>query len=180
MRPQTSSLRRFITAFAVAGCLVTGFSAAASLAQGTPGLTIFSGVEQQYQLGYRLDNDGELGQTDRYRLRFPRRVMTLAANQFIITYPETYRGEFDAKRVALYVNGKKVEIDEVDYNVDNRSISVYPKEVVAANSRVEIRLSNVRNPNRVGTHYFNAQIRSPGDLPMARYVGTWIINIGGS
>jgi hypothetical protein len=179
MLRQSSAFRRFCSAIALTGCVATGFSASA-LAQSNSGFTIFSGVESQYQLGYRLDEGGRLGVTDRYRLNIGRKHMTLAANQFTVTYPETYRGEFDADRVDLYVNGKKVAVDEVDYDPDNRSINIFPVEVVPANSRVQIRLSGVQNPTRIGTHYFNAQIHAPGDLPMARYVGTWILSIGGN
>jgi hypothetical protein len=141
-------------------------------------LTIFSGVERQNQLGYRLDYFGKLGARDRYRLRIPRDKMQVAVSEFFIDYPETYQGRFDPDAVRLEVNGDSVTLDEVEWDSENRVISIYPAEPVPANTRIEIVLSNVRNPNRVGTHYFNALIVAAGDVPVRQYVGTWILTIG--
>jgi hypothetical protein len=167
---------RLLSALAASGCLVTGF-AAIGQAQGLPGFTIFSGVERENQLGWRMDYDGEPGARDRYRLRIPAKKMEFAVEQFSITYPDTYRGRFDPESVEVKVNGDGVALDEVTWDSENRVIEIYPQTPVPADTRIEIVLSNVRNPNRIGTHYFNALVRSPGDLPMMRYVGTWILSI---
>jgi hypothetical protein len=167
---------RLLSALAASGCLVTGF-AAIGQAQGLPGFTIFSGVERENQLGWRMDYDGQPGVRDRYRLRIPAKKMEFAVEQFSITYPDTYRGRFDPESVEVRVNGDEVVLDEVTWDPENRVIEIYPQTPVPADTRIEIVLSNVRNPNRIGTHYFNALVRSPGDLPMMRYVGTWILSI---
>ena len=177
MSRQKSSLICLFSSLAVVGCLATGLPTA-SLAQGLPGLTLFSGVDRANQLGYRLDFGGELSRVDRYRLRIPQRKMTLAASEFIVAYPETYTGEFNAKKVEVKVDGKKIALESVNWDKENRVIEVYPQETVAADTRVEIILSDVQNPRRVGTHYFNALVRSPGDVPLNRYLGTWILSIG--
>lgn len=168
---------RLLSAVAISGCLLTGW-ATASFAQGLPGLTIFSGIDRENQLNWRMDFDGVPGVRDRYRLRIPARKMTFAVEQFSITYPETFRGTFNPDSVRVKVNGDEVPLDEVSWDRENRVIEIYPQEAVPADTRVEIVLSDVRNPNRIGTHYFNALVRSPGDLPMMRYVGTWILSIG--
>jgi len=149
-----------------------------SWAQGLPGLTIFSGVKQENQLSWRMDFDGQPGVTDRYRLRIPAKKMEFAVEEFSITYPDTYKGEFDTKEIAIKVNDKEVPVSDVNWDAENRVIEIYPQTPVPANSRVELVLSQVRNPNRIGTHYFNAMVRSPGDLPLMRYLGTWILTIG--
>jgi hypothetical protein len=166
-----------LSVLAVSGCMVTGF-APRSTAQGLPGFTIFSGIDRQNQLNWRMDYDGEPGVQDRYRLRIPAKKMQFAVEQFSITYPTTYRGEFDPKAVAVKVNGKEVPLSDVNWDSENRVIEIYPQEPVPAASQVEIVLSRVQNPTRVGTHYFNAMVRSPGDLPIMRYLGTWILTIG--
>lgn len=166
-----------LSALALAGCLLTGVSLPIQ-AQGLPGLTIFSGVERDNQLAYRLDYFGRLGARDRYRLRIPRRKMDAAVSELFVTYPATYTGEFDPDEVELKVNGDKVDLNEVVWDEENRTIEIYPTEPVPANTRVEIVLSRVQNPNRVGTHYFNALVISPGEVPIRRYVGTWILSIG--
>ncbi|GAB4374420.1 MAG: DUF2808 domain-containing protein [Elainellaceae cyanobacterium] len=142
------------------------------------GLTIFSGVERENQLSYSLDYFGRPGARDRYRLRIPRDKMEVAVSEFFVNYPDTYRGEFDPDAVRLEANGDVVALDDVIWDEENRVIQIYPSEPVPANTRVEIVMSNVRNPNRVGTHYFNALVLSPGDVPLRRYVGTWILSIG--
>ena len=167
---------RLFSALAMASCLLTGL-ATTGLAQGMPGLSIFSGVERVNQLNFRLDNFGRPGLTDRYHLRIPATKMDLAVSQFAITYPESYRGTFDDQKVRVKVNNKAIDLDKVVWDQDNRVIEIYPVEPVPADTRVEIILSNVRNPRFVGTHYFNALVRSPGDLPMLRYVGTWQLSI---
>ena len=177
MSRQKSSLICLFSGLAAVGCLATGLPTA-SLAQGLPGLTIFSGVDRENQLGYRLDFGGETARTDRYRLRIPQRKMTLAASEFIVAYPETYTGEFNPEKVEVKVDDKKIELESVNWDQENRVIEVYPQETVAAGTRVEIILSDVQNPRRVGTHYFNALVRSPGDVPLNRYLGTWILSIG--
>lgn len=179
MSSKGSSIRRLLSVFAAAGCLVTGFSAV-GLAQGTPGLTIFSGVDRQYQLGYRLDYDGEPNRFDRYRFRVPADKMELAVAQFAITYPDTYRGTFDPDEIEIRIDGDSIPLSEVSWDEENRLIEIYPEEPVPARTRVELVFSNVRNPNFSGTHYFNCLVRSPGDLPLLRYVGTWIVTIGRS
>lgn len=171
------SICSLLTATTIAGCWVTGASFP-SQAQGTTGLTIFSGVERQNQLGYRLDYFGRLGARDRYRLRIPREKMPVAVSEFFINYPETYRGEFDPDAVRLEANGDEVALDDVEWDLENRVISIYPSEPVPANTRIEIVLSNVQNPNRVGTHYFNALVVGAGDVPVRQYLGTWILSIG--
>lgn len=177
MSRQQSFTLRLLSALAVSGCVITGF-AATGFAQGLPGLTIFSGVDRENQLGWRMDYDGRPGARDRYRLRIPAKKMEFAVEQFSITYPDTYRGRFDPDEVAVKVNGDEVALDEVNWDPENRVIEIYPQQPVPADTRVEIILSHVYNPTRLGTHYFNAMVRSPGDLPLARYLGTWILTIG--
>lgn len=174
-----STLLRLFSALAIAGTLVTSLSAIA-LSQGLPGLTIFSGVDRKNQLGYRLDYQGTAGVQDRYHLRIPADKLTFAVSKFAITYPDTYTGTFDPHQVEVRVKGKDVPLDDVTWDRENRVIEIYPTEPIPAANRVEIVLSNVRNPVRVGTHYFNAMVQSPGDLPLMRYVGTWILSVGGN
>lgn len=175
--PSKSRLSRLASALAIAGCLVTGFSVT-TMAQGLPGLTIFSGVQRENLLGYRLDFSGRPGFYDRYRLRIPRRKMDAAVSELRITYPDTYEGTFNPDRIQVKSNGDEVALNEVTWDRENREILIYPDQPIAADTRVEIVLSGVRNPQQGGTHYFNAMVQSPGSVPLMRYLGTWIISIG--
>lgn len=172
--------KQFIQRLALALTLASGAAAVPMLtqAQGLPGLTIFSGVERENQLGFRLDRNGIPAQRDRYHLRIPSDKMNLAVNQFTISYPDYYGGSFDPDEIEVRVAGESVALDEVVWDEENQVIEIYPLEPVPAGTRVVLVLSNVRNPRTGGTYYFNALVRSPGDVPLSRYVGTWIITIG--
>jgi hypothetical protein len=180
MPSKKSTVRPYLAALAIAGCLATGLSSMV-LAQTMPGITIFSGIDRENQLAYRLDFGGIPSRTDRYRLRISPRKMELAVSEFAVSYPVTYTGQFDPNRIRIDVDGQTVELDEVIWDQESRLIRIYPVEPVPAATQVEIVLSGVRNPRSVGTHYFNALVVSPGDTTaLLRYVGTWIISIGGA
>jgi hypothetical protein len=165
---------RLLSALAVTGCLLTSFPAV-SLAQ--QGFTLFSGVKGENQLPFRLDFGGQTNATDRYILRVPAQKMKLAVAQFAITYPNYYKGSFDPKKVEVRVKGKSVPLSEVKWEREGRVIEIFPEEPVPAGSNVELVLSNVQNPAFGGMFYFNCQVIHPGDVPMLRYLGTWLISI---
>ncbi|MBD2664210.1 hypothetical protein B6N60_01253 [Richelia sinica FACHB-800] len=169
-------MRRVFSALAVTGCLVTGFPAL-TFAQSLPGLTLFSGVKSENQLPFRLDFGGQANSWDRYILRIPASKMKLAVAQFAITYPNYYRGTFDPKSVEVRVKGKSLPLSEVKWNKEARVIEIFPQEPVPAGSKVELVLSNVQNPAFGGMYYFNCQILSPGDVPLLRYLGSWVLSI---
>ena len=176
MRRVVSSVSLSVTCFASAGCLMASLPLVAH-AQSSPGLTIFSGVESKNRLSYYLDFGGNSGSWDRYRLRIPKDKMKVAVAQFSIDYPNYYKGTFDPKDVELRVNDKKVAIQEVKWEKENYVIEVFPQEPVPAASNVELIFSNVKNPNDGGMFYFNCNVLSPGDVPLLRSLGTWIIGI---
>jgi hypothetical protein len=169
--------RRFLAGLAIAGCLVGAVPLISMAQSGLPGLTLFGGAKGDDNLNYRLDFGGKAGGWDRYRLRLPAKKMKLAVAQFAISYPDYYQGTFDPKSVEVQVQGKAVKLKEVVWNKENNLIEIFPDEPVPANSKVEIWLENVKNPTSGGMFYFNCQIMSPGDLPLLRYLGTWVIQI---
>lgn len=169
--------RQSFTAIAATGCIILA-SAAAGMTQGTPGLTIFSGVDREYELGFRLQNGGILNRTDRYYLRIPAEKLPLASDLFVVTYPDTYEGELDPEDIEIRISGDSVPLEEVNWDEENHFVEIYPVEPVPARSRVEIVFSDVRNPRRTGTHYFNALVRAPGDVLPPQYIGTWILSFG--
>jgi Protein of unknown function (DUF2808) len=171
-----SSLRRLFSAVAVSACLLTGFPTV-TLADGLPGFTLWGGVNRERQLPFRLDFGGRPSSWDRYRLRIPAKKMKLAVAQFSITYPNYYDGQFDPKDVEVRVRGKSLPLQEVKWDRENRVIQIFPQEPVPAGNTVELVLSNVKNPNFGGMFYFNCQIQTPGDVPLMRYIGTWILSI---
>ncbi|MEO1430516.1 MAG: DUF2808 domain-containing protein [Cyanobacteria bacterium J06632_19] len=173
-------MRRLLSAVAVSGFLLAGMPAITT-AQGLPGLTLFSGVKSENQLSYRLDFGGQTRDWDRYRLRISGKKMKMAAEKFVIGYPDYYDGEFDTDEVEIKVGrgkGKKVKVSEVKWDKKGNVIEIIPETPIPAGKYVELILSNVENPDFPGTFYFNCLIQSPGDkTALTRYVGTWIIGI---
>lgn len=169
-------MRRVLSALAVTSCLLTGFPIITS-AQSLPGFTLFSGVKRENQLNYRLDFGGQANGWDRYRLRIPAKKLNLAVSQFTISYPDYYKGKFDTDKIEVRIKGEKVPVQEVVWDKENHLVEIYPQQPVPAGSPVELVFSNVKNPARGGTFYFNSQVIHPGDVPLPRYVGTWILSI---
>lgn len=170
------STPRLFSGLVAASLLVTGLPVV-SVAQSTPGLTIFSGRDRKDQLSYHLDFGGRRGQPDRYRLRIPSQKVNLAVSQININYPDYYQGEFDPKDVEIVYQGKTVRPDEVKWNKENFLLEIYLKEPIPAKTGIEVQLSNVQNPDFGGTFYFDCTLISPGDQPLPRFVGTWIISV---
>lgn len=171
-----SPLGRLVSAVALTGCLLTGV-AVRTWAQSNPGLTIFSGVQRENILRYHLGFGGRANQWDRYYLRIPSKKMELAVQQFVVRYPDYYTGKFDTDRIEVRVNGESLPIAEVDWDKENYQLQIYMQEAVPAQEKVEIVFSNVKNPRFGGTFYFECLVWTPGDVPLPRYLGTWILTI---
>ncbi|WP_414585868.1 DUF2808 domain-containing protein [Scytonema sp. PCC 10023] len=169
-------MRRLLSTLAVTSCLLAGIPAI-SWAQSLPGFTLFSGVKSENQLPFRLDFGGQSNGWDRYRLKISQKKLKTAVAHFVISYPDYYKGTFDPKEIEVRVRDKKIALSEVKWDKENRVIQIYPEEPIPAGNSVELVLSNVKNPAFGGVFYFNCSIQSPGDVPLSRYVGTWIISI---
>jgi hypothetical protein len=175
-----------------AGALVVLGTPVISLAQSNPGFSFTwgEGPKGKEQLRYTLDYGTPGHSADRYRLRLG--VQNLAINRINITYPDYYDGKFDPKAIEVRAGspqrgggflslkreiGRPIALSQVNYDPKSRVIDLVPAEVIPAGEQVEIVLSNVRNPMIGGMYYFNARVESPGDVPLMRYIGTWILSI---
>jgi hypothetical protein len=138
--------------------------------------TIFSGVDQKNQLSYSLDF-GNRSVTDRYRLRVSGNKMPLGATQINIVYPDHYYGKFDEKGTEVMVGGKSMPVASTKWDKGNRTLQILLKERLQTKQEVEIVLNNVRNPDNGGIFYLDCQVKSSNEFPVARYAGTWILNI---
>lgn len=77
-------MRRFFSTLALTSVLFSSLPVA-SLAQGTPGITLFGGPEQANLLNFYLQS-GRAGRWDRYKLRIPANKLNLAVALISITY----------------------------------------------------------------------------------------------
>ncbi len=167
---------RVLSALALTSSLLTGFSVI-NEAQGSQGLILFGGVKSENRLSHRFDFGGNANSWDRVRLRISARKMNLAAAQFAISYPDYYKGTFNPDKIEVKVSGKTVPLTEVKWNQEARLLEIFPEEPVPAGKEVELVISDMRTPTFGGMYHFNCKILSPGDVPMLRYIGTWVLSI---
>jgi Protein of unknown function (DUF2808) len=170
-----STTRYVLQTALITGCLAIG----ASLLPGTnaalaQGVTIFSGVERNQELSYSTDFGANPGQTDRYYLKLNKNKMKQAVAKFVLVFPDNFDGRIDPKKVEITVGGKQVEVAEANWDKDNGRLEIYPKEAVPSKKDVKLVLSNVTNPSG-GMYYVNCLIQVPGDVPIFRELGTWIM-----
>ncbi len=169
--------KRLVLGLLAAVSVVSG--AGVAVAQGS-GWTLWGGPKKE--LRYSADS-GQIGQWDRYYLNVPRQSIAVA--EYYITYPQSYRGELDAKAIEVVRSrtqrGKdqqKFRVGEAVLDKENRQLRIALIDPVPADTPVDIILSNVRNPRNSGMYFFNLQVLSPGDIPLPRQVGTWVITLG--
>lgn len=184
-------VKRFLSAFMVLGCSLGLVTPVLVRAQANQGFTFTwgDGPSGRQQLQYHLDNGTPGFMGDRYWLRLGQQKV--AINRINITYPDYFNGIIDPKGIEVRVGGsngnrffefrrdlgKKIELAQVSLDRDNRVIDIVPAEVIPAGTPVQVVLNNVYNPKNGGMYFFNARIGSPGDIPLMRYVGTWILSI---
>ncbi|MTJ07445.1 MULTISPECIES: DUF2808 domain-containing protein [unclassified Anabaena] len=168
-------MKRVLSSLAMTGCLLTAFPALTWA--GGQGFTLFSGVRTENRLPFSLDFNGQANATDRYRLKIPRGKMQLAVAQFAISYPNYYDGSFDTKKVEIRVKGKSLPVSEVKWDKEARVLEIFPEEPVPAGQEVTLVLSNVLNPAFGGMYNFRCLVLSPGDVPILRPLGYWILSI---
>jgi hypothetical protein len=168
-------MHRFFLGVALSGSLLLGLPTAL-LAQGLPGVTLFGGPDQANLLNFFLQS-GRAGERDRYKLRIPADKLNLAVELISITYPDYYKGKIDPDEIEIRIKDEAIPLDDVIVDQENHFVEIYPTEPIPAGTKIEIVFSNVKNPTFGGMYQFNANIRTPGDVPMLRYVGTWLLNI---
>jgi len=137
---------------------------------------MFSGVKSGDQLPFRLDFGGQVNSIDRYRLRIPAQKMKSASSHFKISYPNYYKGTFDAKYIEVLVNHNKVPAQS-SWDPQALTIEIVPTDPVPPHSSVELVLSNAMTPASGGTFHFACEVLSPGGVPPPLYLGTWIVSI---
>ncbi len=170
--------KRLLAGLALSGCVLAGVQTL-SLANGNPGLVIFSGVEKRSDiLGYKLDFDGRprfMG--ERMRLRIKKKKLNQGVSKFFISYlqdPE-FDGKFNTDSVEVRVDGKSLPLRDVYWDKESRVIEIDLQEALEAGNGVEIVFSNLKNPSS-GTYYFIGDVLTSGQIPLRVYIGTWIVS----
>lgn len=180
-----ASIRRFLPV-AIAGTLLTGVPAV-TVAQTNPGFSFIwgDGPGRKQQLNYVLQYGTPGHRNDRHRYKLGRQ--SVAMDSITIAFPDYFDGKFSAKNVSLrespkgrifnFKRGTDIPLATVEYDEDNRVLELVPESPVPAGTRSEVVISNMKNPKSGGTYFINARITSPGDVPLSKYIGTWVVSI---
>lgn len=153
-------------------CLALGITSTATvLAQTGSGIVLFGNVRDS-ALSYYLDG-GRSKQIDRYYLEIPAQKTQIS--QVVVTYRDNYDGEFDPTAMDLRFNDKNLPLESASWDKENRRIEVIAKEPIPAGRSLKLVLSNVKNPFYSGLYQFDARVIGPAELPILRYVGSWVI-----
>lgn len=169
--------KSLLTAVTLATCTIGGVHTIA-VAQGTPGLVIFGNRDVDI-LNYYLDFGGTAKRRDRYRLRIPKNKLQNGATQFVISYPDYFDGKFDTDKIEVRPNRDKkrsLPLKNVIWDEENRFIQIDLAQPLVEPEKVEIVLSNTKNPE-VGTYYFYAQVVPAVNAPIPQRVGAWVLSI---
>ena len=153
MFSRPKSYQRLLVAIALATCTLGGTYTVAS-AQSNPGLVLF-GKDDVDVLNYYLDFGGQAKARDRYRLRIPAKKLPSGAIKFMISYPDYFDGKFDTDKIEVRLKGdkkKSLPLREVIWDQDSRMVQIELEKPLKKSTKVEIVLSNVKNPG-VGTYY---------------------------
>lgn len=142
-----------------------------SFAQTGSGIILFGNVRDN-ALSYRL-NGGRARQLDRYYLDIP--AQRTQISQIIVTYRDNFDGEIDPNAINIRFRGQNLALESASWDKENRRIEVALKEPVPAGRPLQLVMSNVRNPFYSGLYQFDARIIGPSDLPVFRYIGSWVI-----
>ena len=187
MSSKKFSIRRTLPAFLCMGFLV-GASPTLVEAQTNPGFSLIWGgqdAQPEKQLGYVLQYGTPGHLSDRWRLKLGRHDVAMSVIR--ITTPDYFNGKFNEKKIELreapksrifnIKKGKEIPISSVSVDNDTGVIEIIPETPIPAGKRAEVVMSNVRNPKSGGTFFINCSIIAPGDVPLPRNVGTWVLSI---
>ncbi|MCP9848253.1 DUF2808 domain-containing protein [Cyanobium sp. Morenito 9A2] len=174
---------------AVAGglALLEGTASAPARAQGTPGLLEFrwDNNKDYRRLYYFITDSGRLKRSEYYLILKPKDRKT-AILKLSISIPPSFDVKIDPKDVKLCVmkEGGMLSrtrcLEEIPAVVEipkgGGSIDIFPNTPVSDAKTIGVYI-NLFNPFNIGMYQFNALAQAPGDVPMAGYLGSWIIQI---
>jgi len=159
-------------------------------AQGTPGLLEFrwdNGGDYR-KLYYFVTDSGRLKRSEYYLILRPKDRKT-AILKLSITIPDYFDGTIDPKFIKLCKMSEGGMLSRTQCNEqipatismapDGRTIEVFPDTPVSDKGTIGVYMI-VFNPFNVGMFQFNALAQAPGDVPVAGYLGSWLIEISPS
>ena len=180
-----ASLAATATATAIATATLPGVQQA--LAQGTPSLMEFrwDNTRDYRKLYYYVTNTSRLKRGEYYFVLRPKDRKT-AILKLSITIPDSFDVKIDPKRVQLCrmseggMLARTRCVEQIPATIElapgGKAIEVFPNTPISDKGTIGVYMQ-VFNPFNIGMYQFNALAQAPGDVPMAGYLGSWLIQI---
>ena len=156
-------------------------------AQNTPALLEFrwDGSKDYKKLYYVQSSTAQLERAEYYFMLRPKDRKT-AILKLSISVPSYFNARIKPKNLSLCkmkLGGvlSRSRCDEVlpavfEVNEKQTAIEVFPDTPIPTGGTYAV-VMNIFNPNRGGMFQFNALAQAPGDIPVAGYLGSWVIDI---
>ncbi|MEB3234446.1 MAG: DUF2808 domain-containing protein, partial [Cyanobacteriota bacterium] len=103
-----------------------------------------------------------------------------------VTIPASFDVKIDPKQVKLCKMSEggmlsRTRCNEtipatIEIAADGKAIEIFPNTPVPDQGTIGVYM-NIFNPFNIGMYQFNALAQAPGDVPMAGYLGSWLIQI---
>jgi hypothetical protein len=175
------------TALAGIGSLAASFLEPPAQAQGTPSLMEFrwDNTKDYRKLYYFMTETQRLKRSEYYLILRPKDRKT-AILKLSITIPSYFDAKIDPKRVKLCKMSEggmmsRTRCQEtipatIEIAENGSAIEIFPDTPVPDTGTIGVYM-NIFNPFNIGMYQFNALAQAPGDVPIAGYLGSWLIQI---
>jgi hypothetical protein len=159
----------------------------AVLAQGTPSLMEFryDNNRDYRKLYYFMTDTQRLKRSEYYLILKPKDRKT-AILKLSITIPSYFDAKINPNRVKLCKMSEggmmsRTKCQEtipatIEIAENGSAIEIFPDTPVPDTGTIGVYM-NIFNPFNIGMYQFNALAQAPGDVPMAGYLGSWLIQI---
>ena len=158
-----------------------------ALAQSTPSLMEFrwDNTRDYRKLYYFVSNTSRLKRAEYYFILRPKDRKS-AILKLSITIPNHFDVQIDPKRVKLCKMSEGGMLSRtrcleqipatIEIAAGGKAIEVFPDTPVSDKGTIGVYMQ-VFNPFNIGMYQFNALAQAPGDVPVAGYLGSWLIEI---
>ena len=174
------------TAALAGGIALTGLpEVKAQNSAGTPGISFRWNNNKDFKNLYFFVSNQERDTWSEYKLILKSKDRKAAIIKLDVTVPSYFDSTINPKEVALkycQVGGalKSTRCNEtipatVELANDGKTLEIFPESPVPPNKAIGV-VFPVYNPGS-GMYQFNALAQAPGDVPMAGYLGSWVIEI---
>ena len=156
-------------------------------AQATPSLLEFryDNSKDYRKLYYFMSNTRPLARSDYYFILKPKDRKT-AILKLSITIPKYFDAKIDPKDIKLckmreggMLSRTRCEKDipaTIELADGGKAIEIFPNVPVSDEGTIGVYMQ-IFNPYNNGMYQFNALAQAPGDIPVAGYLGSWLIQI---